>query len=330
MSNIRIGIAGATGYSGRELLRLAAGHPNVDPVVAMASTDGHHDLPALDGIWKGTVEGFSLERLAQETDVVFLSLPDAVSAEISEALIALGSRVFDLSGAFRLRDETPRRRWYPKTRDLEVRTVYGLPEWNRSSLNTARLIACAGCYPTAALLALTPLVSAGLVAREGSNYDIYIDAKSGISGAGKKPSERTHFSEVHGSISAYGVFEHRHAAEIEQELARRVTFAPHLIPIDRGIFETIFTRVRPGTKPSTIQSVFEEAYKDAPFVRFTGERLPEIKHVSHTNFCDIGYRLDGERLILISCLDNLIKGAAGQALQCFNIAFGLDECDGLL
>jgi len=330
MSKIRIGIAGATGYSGRELLRLAAGHPNADPVIAMASMEGPHALPALNGIWNGTVEGFSLERLAQETDVVFLSLPEAASAEISEALIGLGARVFDLSGAFRLRDATARNRWYPKTKDLEVRVAYGLPEWNSGSLQTARLVACPGCYPTAALLALTPLVSEGIIAREDSHYDIYIDAKSGISGAGKKPNERTHFSEVHGNISAYGVFEHRHAAEIEQELVRRVTFVPHLIPLDRGIFETIFTRVRPGTTPSTIQSVFEEAYKDAPFVRFTGERLPEVKHVAHTNFCDIGYRLDGERLVLISCLDNLIKGAAGQALQCFNIAFGLDECDGLL
>ncbi|MCY4075666.1 MAG: N-acetyl-gamma-glutamyl-phosphate reductase, partial [Acidobacteria bacterium] len=205
--------------------------------------------------------------------------------------------------------------------------VYGLAEWNRTSLAGARFVACPGCYPTAALLALKPLVTAGLVPPEA---DVHIDAKSGVSGAGKKPSERTHFSEVHGSVAAYGVFAHRHAAEIEQELGRTVTFVPHLVPLDRGILETIYTRVRPGTTADEIGQTLEAAYAGRPFVRLTADRLPEIKHVAHTNFCDIGWRVDSGRVVLVACLDNLGKGAAGQALQCFNMAFGFDERAGLV
>ena len=146
----------------------------------------------------------------------------------------------------------------------------------------------------------------------------------------KKPSERTHFSEIHGSVAAYGVFAHRHGAEIEQELARAVTFVPHLVPLDRGILETIYTRVRPDTTADEVGAAFEAAYGDRPFVRLCADRLPEIKHVAHTNFCDIGWRVDAGRVVLVACLDNLGKGAAGQALQCFNVAFGFDERAGLI
>ena len=159
-----------------------------------------------------------------------------------------------------------------------------------------------------------------------------VDAKSGVSGAGKTPSERTHFSENHGSVAAYGVFSHRHTAEIEQALARPVTFVPHLVPLDRGILETIYARVTPGTTVGDLHRCTRDAYRTAPFVRLTGDRLPEIKHVAHTNFCDLGWKLDAAtgRVVLVSVLDNLVKGAAGQAVQNFNLAFGLDECAGLL
>ena len=329
MSRVRIGIAGATGYGGQELLRLAAAHPQAEPVVAMASAggDGSREMPGLRGLWGGSIEAFSLDRLVEAADAVFLGLPDTASAELAPALLAGGARVFDLSGAFRLRDAAARRRWYPKTPDVEPPAVYGLAEWNRTSLAGARFVACPGCYPTAALLALKPLVTAGLVPPEA---DVHIDAKSGVSGAGKKPSERTHFSEVHGSVAAYGVFAHRHAAEIEQELGRTVTFVPHLVPLDRGILETIYTRVRPGTTADEIGQTLEAAYAGRPFVRLTADRLPEIKHVAHTNFCDIGWRVDSGRVVLVACLDNLGKGAAGQALQCFNMAFGFDERAGLV
>jgi N-acetyl-gamma-glutamyl-phosphate reductase len=235
--------------------------------------------------------------------------------------------VIDLSGAFRLRDEATRRRWYPKAASTSIEPVYGLTERNREALADARFISCPGCYPTAALLALEPLAEGNLL-----DGDVVIDAKSGVSGAGKKPSERTHFSECHGNVVAYGVFGHRHAPEIEQELGRSVTFVPHLVPLDRGILETIYARVVPGTTAAEVQGVMGAAYAAAPFVRLRGEMLPEIKHVAQTNFCDIGWRVDESsgRLLLVSCLDNLVKGAAGQAIQNFNLALGFDERTGLL
>ncbi len=328
MSNIRIGIAGATGYGGQELLRLAARHTAVDVTVAMSSgsSETEQDLPALAGIWNGRIEPFSMDGLADRADVVFLGLPDTVSADLAPALLARGRRVFDLSGAFRLRDDGARRRWYPATPALDRPAVYGLTEWSRELLPGAGLVACPGCYPTGALLALKPLVDAGLIAADA---DVCIDAKSGVSGAGKKPSPRTHFSEVHGSVAAYGIFAHRHGAEIQQELARPVTFVPHLVPLDRGILETIYTRLRPGATADAIGDAYSRAYDDSPFVRLTGDRPPEIKHVAHTNFCDVGWQVDGARLVLVCCLDNLVKGAAGQALQSFNVACGLDEREGL-
>ncbi len=329
MTKIRVGLAGATGYSGQEILRLAARHPHIQVTVAMASStnDGARSLPALAGLWNGRVEAFSIDALSERADVVFLGLPDTASAEIGPELVRRGARVFDLSGAFRLRDAAARKHWYPKTPALGTPVVYGLTEWNRDELKDAQLVACPGCYPTAALLALRPLIAADLVAIDD---DVYIDAKSGISGAGKTPSERTHFSECHGSIAAYGIFAHRHAAEIEQELSRPVTFVPHLVPLDRGIFETIYTRVSNRTTAATIREVLGQVYRKAPFVRLTGNNLPEIKHVVHTNFCDIGWKVADGRLVMVVCLDNLMKGAAGQAIQNFNVAFDLDEREGLL
>src|SRR5215831_6946070 len=205
-SPVRVGVAGATGYSGVELLRLLARHPAARVVAAMgtAGAEPRH-VPALRRVWDAPVTGLDLDTLIASTDAVFLALPDHAAAEVAPPLVERGKRVFDLSGAFRLRDAT--------------------------------LVACAGCYPTAAILSLKPLLAAELVETAAP---IIIDAKSGVSGAGKTPTERTHFSECHGSLSAYGVFEHRHAVEIEQELGTAVTFVPHLLPIDRGILETIY------------------------------------------------------------------------------------------
>jgi N-acetyl-gamma-glutamyl-phosphate reductase len=282
-------------------------------------------LPALARIWDAPVQPLDVDLLATETDAVFLALPETLAAELGPALAKRGPTVFDLSGAFRLRDAGNRQRWYPHSPEPAVGVVYGLTERYRGDVNGAKLIACPGCYPTAAVLALQPLV-----ARELIEPGVIIDAKSGISGAGKTPSERTHFSEVHGSISAYGVFAHRHAAEIEQELGMPVTFVPHLVPLDRGIFETIYARLRPGFDAETVGNTLKEAYENAPFVRLTGGDLPEIKHVAHTNFCDIGWKVGpGGQLVMVVCIDNLVKGAAGQAIQNFNVAFGFDEAMGL-
>ncbi len=326
---VRVGIAGASGFAGQELLRWLAGHPHVRVTAAMSSSpDGPaRTLPALARIWDGVIEPFSSDTLAGQSDVVFLALPEEAAATIAPTLVARRNRVIDLSGAFRLRDASAREKWYPATRIGTLNPVYGLTERNHNAIADAQLVTNPGCYPTAALLALEPIAEAGLLVG-----DVVIDAKSGISGAGKKPSDRTHFSENHGSVSAYGVFGHRHQPEIEQELGAPVTFVPHLVPLDRGILETIYARVRPGTTSSDVAAAMEAAYKNAPFVRLTGETLPEIKHAAYTNFCDIGWRVDagGGRILLVSVIDNLIKGAAGQAIQNFNVMLGYDERTGLL
>ena len=325
-ASVRVGVAGATGYAGVELIRRLARHPSVRLEAAMGSVGSEpRRVPALKQIWNDPVVPLDVDRLA-ELDAVFLAVPDTLSAEVGPALAARGPKVFDLSGAFRLRDKSVRERWYPHSPDPGLPVTYGLTERYRGELESARLVACAGCYPTAAILSLQPLAAAGLL-----EPGIIIDAKSGVSGAGKTPSERTHFSEIHGSMAAYGVFSHRHAAEIEQEVGAPVTFVPHLVPLDRGILETIYARLAAGATADDVQRTLQAAYADSAFVRLTGNDLPEIKHVAHTNFCDIGWRIspDGRQLVMVACIDNLVKGAAGQAIQNFNVAFGFPEATGL-
>ena len=323
---IRVAIAGASGYAGQELVRLLARHPGASLTAAMSSGGETRRLPALARLWDGEVEPLDVERLASSSDVAFLGLPEAAAASVGASLVARGLRVIDLSGAFRLRDDGLRKRWYPDTESLPGGTLYALPERSRGELPGARLVSCPGCYPTAALLALQPLADAGLL-----TGDVVIDAKSGVSGAGKSATERTHFSENHGSAAAYGIFSHRHAAEMEQALARPVTFVPHLVPLNRGILETIYARVAPGTSSAAVGEAYRAAYAGAPCVRLSSESLPEIKHVAYTPFCDIGWRLDDPsgRLVIVACLDNLLKGAASQAVQNFNLMCGLDERTGL-
>jgi N-acetyl-gamma-glutamyl-phosphate reductase len=325
----RVAIAGATGYAGQELVRILARHPAVQLTAAMSSgaTSAPRPLPALARIWDGAVVPLDVDQLATGADIVFLALPEAASAELAPQLLERGRRVIDLSGAFRIRADADRKRWYPATSTLPAGTVYGLSEGHQREIAHARLVSNPGCYPTAALLALEPLAAAGVL-----EEPIVVDAKSGISGAGKAPSERTHFSENHGSVAAYGVFSHRHTAEIEQELSAAVTFVPHLVPLDRGILETIYAPLRRGTTAASVSDLLQAAYADAPFVRLTGDALPEIKHVVHTNFCDIGWKVDEERarIVLVSVIDNLVKGAAGSAVQNLNILLGLDERTGLL
>ena len=331
----RVAVAGATGFTGQELLRLLSRHPALALTAAMSSGQAggrtgtsSRRLPALARLWDGVIEPLSPERLASDADVVFLALPDSAAAELAPPLVDAGVRVVDLSGAFRLRDDTVRATWYPDTHRLPAGVAYGLTERERGAVARAQLVANPGCYPTATLLALAPLVEAGLLLPQ---TDVIVDAKSGVSGAGKTPSERTHFSEIHGSLSAYGVFNHRHGAEIEQGVGRTVTFTPHLIPIDRGILSTIYVRVAPGTTEEALGDVLEHAYRGATFVRLVGSSLPEIKHVAHTNFCDIGWRVDPSgRAILVSVIDNLLKGAAGQVVQNLNVMLGLDERTALL
>jgi N-acetyl-gamma-glutamyl-phosphate reductase len=326
----RVAVAGATGFTGQELLRILARHPAVKLTLATSSgaTSTARRLPALGHIWGGTITPLDPDALKREADLVFLALPDSAAAELAPALVDAGVRVIDLSGAFRLRDQAARSLWYPETRHVPPGIAYGLTEHERDAVRSARLVANPGCYPTTTLLPLKPLAASGLLA---AGVDVIVDAKSGVSGAGKTPSERTHFSECHGSMSAYGVFGHRHGAEIEQGFGSPVTFTPHLAPLDRGILATIYVRVAPGTSEDALAAVYERVYKNEPFVRLVGAALPEIKHVAHTNFCDIGWRVDPSgRVILVSVLDNLLKGASGQAVQNMNVMLGLDEPTGLL
>jgi len=325
----RVAIAGATGYAGQELVRILARHPRVTLTAAMSSgaTAAPRPLPALARIWDGSVQPLDVDRLTRDAEVIFLALPEGAAAELAPTLLERGLRVIDLSGAFRIRSDADRQRWYPATAALPEGTVYGLTEGHQDEIRRARLVSNPGCYPTAALLALEPLHRAALL-----TGPVVVDAKSGVSGAGKTPSERTHFSENHGSVAAYAVFQHRHTAEIEQELGVPVTFVPHLVPLDRGILETIYGSLVPGTTEQQVADAFTAAYADAPFVRLTGGSLPEIKHVAHTNFCDIGWKVDPERnrVVLIAIIDNLLKGAAGSAVQNLNVMLGIDERTGLL
>jgi N-acetyl-gamma-glutamyl-phosphate reductase len=310
-----VAVAGATGYAGQELLRLLARHSGVSITAAMSSgtaAAAARPLPALARLWDGAIQPLSHDAL-READLVFLALPDTAAAELGPTLANAGVRVIDLSGAFRLSDSDARARWYPETRQVPARVAYGLTERERVRVRDAQLVANPGCYPTAALLALAPLVDAGFITPAS---DVIVDAKSGVSGAG---------------LAAYGVFNHRHGAEIEQGLGREVTFTPHLVPLDRGILSTIYVRVPAGTTESALGDVLTQAYAGETFVRLTGSALPEIKHVVHTNFCDIGWRVDTSgRAILVSVIDNLVKGAAGQAVQNMNVMLGLEETSGLL
>jgi N-acetyl-gamma-glutamyl-phosphate reductase len=330
-SPVKVAIAGATGYAGQELIGLLARHPNVDLKAAMSSSadSAARPLPRLARVWGGSVEPLDAAKLASTADLVFLAVPEKAAAELAPPLVDAGVRVIDLSGAFRIRDDAARAKWYPATKHLPAGAAYGLTEFYKDDVRHAALVANPGCYPTAALLSLMPLSRADLLERGGH---VIVDAKSGISGAGRAATDRTHFSENHGSVSAYGVFGHRHVAEMEQEIGAPVTFVPHLVPLDRGILETIYVQTAPGTTGAEVQDAFEHAYGAEPFVRLTGDMLPEIKHVAWTNFCDIGWRFDAAsgRLVIVACLDNLVKGAAGQALQNFNVAFGFDERTALL
>jgi len=344
-----IAVVGATGYAGFELACLLLRHPRVSPPLLLrrqneeeAPLDLAQVFPQVSGNGSYPVEPFSWKKMMKEDrgiELLFLATPHQVSRAWAPEAIARGMRVIDLSGAWRLQD--PRHRQvYGFTEDaaeaaadrLQAESVYGLPELNARRIAGARLVANPGCYATSIILALAPVLQAGWVDLAG---DIVCDSKSGVSGAGKQPTARTHFVEVAGNLSAYSVFTHRHAGEIVEQLRLRddqLAFTPHLLPIPRGILSTIYLRLcRPATADE-IQSCFRSFYAASPWVRiFTPPALPEIQFSLRTNFCDLGFCLapDGKRLVIISCLDNLIKGAAGQAVQNMNLMYGWPEREGL-
>lgn len=333
---IKAGIVGFRGYSGAELQRLLRNHKHVD-VFLMEHRSDSQDRPLPRG-YKGPARIACTADAAKAAalDVAFLATPPEVSMDITPWLLEAGIKVVDLSGAFRLRTVENYKRWYKEEHTQEAllhEAVYGLPELYRDSVKGARLVSNPGCYPTAANLALRPLIDAGVVDRTAS---IVCDAKSGVSGAGRKPSLKTSFCEVTENFSAYSILDHRHVAEVLQNSGveeNEFSFTAQLLPLDRGILETLYFRVAGGKTAEDLVALYEHRYANDPFVRiYDPGQVPDLRAVQFTNFCDIGVKCDAAtgRCVVVAVIDNLGKGAAGQAIQNMNLQFGLAETEGLL
>jgi N-acetyl-gamma-glutamyl-phosphate reductase len=342
MKKIRIGIVGVSGYAGLELTKLVLRHPSAQLVAAMDSAEvGEKPLveihPLLQDVCELTTFVPEESRLGElKLDTVFLCTPDKVSVDLAPKLLSLGIRVVDLSGAFRLKDEGQYPPWYGfhhPNPELLSKAVYGLAEWNASAIASADLVANPGCYPTSVTLALLPLARAGMI-ETGS--DIICDSKSGVTGAGRGVKQALMFAEVEESFRPYSPIQHRHAPEMCQELGwdlNSFLFVPHLLPINRGIISTIYVHFHNQVSSSQIEAEYNKRYSGHEFVRILGSsRIPELRDVNHTNFCDIGWRLTsgGRRCVIFSAIDNLVKGASGQALQNFNLMHGLKDSEGML
>ncbi len=343
---LRTAILGATGYSGLELERILGRHPRTAaPLLLRRSAETTNETSGAYSLDSGSrsnnlkTQQFSWAALQKTgVELLFLATPHDVSRELVPEAIARGLRVVDLSGAWRLRREQNRAVYGFKDADeslaaaLAERAVYGLPELNADAISSAALVANPGCYATSVILALAPVLSAGIV---DSDRGIISDSKSGVSGAGKEPSARTHFVSVADNFSAYSVFGHRHTGEILEQLglaSSQLIFTPHLLPIPRGILSTIYVYLKREMNAEEIENLLQNFYQGKRWVRvLTAGTLPEIRFSTNTNYCDIGFCLapDGRRLVLVSCLDNLLKGAAGQAVQNMNLMFGWDEGEGL-
>jgi N-acetyl-gamma-glutamyl-phosphate reductase len=350
----RTAIAGISGYAGGELARLLLRHPKLNRATptffgrageaeigpATYLEDLHPQLAASGNHRANEVLPFSWKRVVDSgIEVLFLATPHEQSREWAPEAIKQGIKVIDLSGAWRLRKDANRAVYRLKDAnpehagELQSEAVYGCPELHRDAIKQARLVANPGCYATSVILALAPLLQADLV---DVDHGIICDAKSGVSGAGKAATANTHFMHAADNLSAYGVFGHRHTGELLEQLhlkSDQIQFTPHLLPIPRGILSTIYLRLKQTTDSATISTVLQKFYQQSPMVRLhTSPRLPEIQHVVRTNFCDLGFALaaDGKRLVMVSCLDNLLKGAAGQAVQNLNLMCGWKEEEGLL
>jgi N-acetyl-gamma-glutamyl-phosphate reductase len=344
-AKLKSALLGATGYSGLELTRILLRHPQLaKPVLLRRSADnGNSDLadvfPALSGNGGYPLHSLSWPALKQQgVELLFLATPHEVSRSLVPEAIAQGLRVIDLSGAWRLKQEKHRAIYNFQDTDtataneLTTKAIYGLPELNGDRVANAMLVANPGCYATSIILAVAPLLKAGVVDRERG---IISDSKSGVSGAGKEPTPKTHFVSVADNLSAYSVFNHRHCGEIVEQLglgASELTFTPHLLPIPRGILSTIYVQLNREFTPQEVEACFRSFYAGKRWVRlFQTPKLPQVQFSLHTNYCDLGFCLadDHRRLVLISCIDNLLKGAAGQAVQNMNLMYGWAEDEGL-
>jgi N-acetyl-gamma-glutamyl-phosphate reductase len=337
--SVRVSIIGASGYGGGELVRLLVAHPLVSLAHLTAESRKAEPygevFPNLRGLVSHVTEDADMETIGADSDVVFFALPNGMAMTMVPRL-GDRPRVVDLGADFRFQDPATYAAWYGAEHaspDLLSGAAYGLPELHRDRIRAARVVGNPGCYPTAAILAVAPFIQAGAVAPEG----IVIDAKSGVSGAGRGASLGTHFSEVNENVKPYNVAAHRHAPEIEQELgmvARRrvpVTFVPHLIPMTRGILVTAYMRLARPLSGAEAEGILREAYAGEPFVRVLDGALPQTKATLGSNYCDVATRVDAPAgvLIAMAAIDNLVKGASGQAIQNMNIMLGFHEREGL-
>jgi N-acetyl-gamma-glutamyl-phosphate reductase len=331
----RAGIVGYRGYSGAEIARLLERHPHVTPVLLEHRELG--EASAIRGRKRHAGAELGPDVVEKEQlSIVFLATPPEVSMELAPGLLAAGARVVDLSGAFRLGTAENYTAWYKEPHsapELLAEAVYGLPEFCRERVRGARLLSNPGCYPTAANLAIRPLIEAGIVDRGAG---IVCDAKSGVSGAGRKPSLKTSFCEVTENFSAYSVLRHRHVPEVLRVSGleeSEFSFTAQLLPLDRGILETIYFRAAGPVTAESLLDVYEQRYAAEPFLRlYNPGHLPDLRGVARTNFCDLGVTVDERtrRVVVVSAIDNLVKGAAGQAIQNMNLMLGLAETEGLL
>ncbi len=336
MSTVAVGIVGFRGYSGMELERLLASHPSVIAYRLEHRQDAEHRPEPLDQPRRLTLPCTAAAAREAGIQVVFLATPVDVSIDLTVDFLAAGIRIIDLSGAFRLGTVNRFSRWYGevhKAPELLTEAVYGLPEFYRSKIPGARLISNPGCYPTAANLAIRPLMDALIVNRAAG---VVCDAKSGVSGAGRKPSAKTSYCEVNENFSAYSMLSHRHVPEVLMNAGleeSEFSFTAHLLPVTRGILETIYIRTERVSSAERILEIYQEKYRDEQFVRlYKPGSVPDLTSITRTNFCDIGFEFDahGGRLTVVAAIDNLVKGAAGQAIQNFNILMGFPEAEGLL
>ena len=337
---MKVSIIGASGYAGEELIRLLHGHPHAEIVHLTSERHTGEKIsklyPHLTHIYDNILDSMEdVRRIAEDSDVLFIALPHGHAMKLVKAIAGLPVHIIDLGADYRFADTSVYETWYhvPHT-DPEAERVYGLAELYRDAIGGAHLIGNAGCYTTASILALTPLVQEHLVQMDS----ILVDAVSGVSGAGRTPKESTHFPEFYDSFTAYGAVSHRHTPEIEQALSEQagepvtINFTPHLAPIARGILATCYARLADGVTEEDVDAAFAARYADEFFIRLLWRgAYPSTKYVRGTNYCDIAWHIDPRthRVIVFSAIDNLVKGAAGQAIQNMNIALGLDERTGL-
>ena len=323
-----VAIVGASGYTGRELLHLLDRHPELQAAEVMTARPGSQPAPPRTPT-DPVIGPLDIQRFAA-VDGVFLCTPHGAASEIAKAALEHDCKVVDLSADFRLRDPQAYANTYGSAHpapELLDEAVYGLTEHSRSAISDARLVANPGCYPTSILLPFLPLEEGGLLARGAA---IIADSKSGTSGAGKTPTERTHFGNVNENFCAYSVGNHRHSAEIEQQAqTNRIAFVPHLLPVLRGILTTLYVTPQQGVTADAVRSCLFESYAHEPFVHVYRDGMPELTDVQHTNHCHMAVASCGSQIVIVSAIDNLVKGASGQALQNMNLMLGLPETGGL-